>query len=376
MTDTILHLTPACFSERERALIEHGPLTASVFRYDSGVCALRLKNELGELVMLPFQGQQIWSATFGGRDLTMKSMFSQPSATRSYLENYGGFLLHCGATAMGVPAGADTHPLHGELPNAPYQKAWLAAGEDASGAYLALSGEYEHTVAFNDHYVARPEVRLYAGSSIFSISITISNLKKTPMSLMYLAHVNFRPVNYGRLVYSAPCTSEQVRVRRSIPSHVHPPAGYAEFLDELAAHPEKHNVLAPSLAFDPEVVFFIDYLADADGWAHSMQVHPDGSADTDRAPAGSAQPWRPLDLPHPRPGRAGHLPARHRRAGRVSRRTGEGQRPQPRRRRVGPVRHGGRLFGAGCGGEDGRENQRAGIKYSSDHKVSHVTRNM
>ena len=91
MTETILHLTPAFFSERERVLVEHGPLTASAFRYDSGVVALRLKNELGELVMLPFQGQQIWSAEFGGRDLTMKSMFSQPTATRSYLENYGGF---------------------------------------------------------------------------------------------------------------------------------------------------------------------------------------------------------------------------------------------------------------------------------------------
>jgi len=279
MTETILHLTPAFFAERERVLVEHGALTASAFRYASGVAALRLKNECGELIMLPFQGQQIWSAEFGGRNLTMKSMFSQPNATRAYLENYGGFLLHCGVTAMGVPAGADTHPLHGELPNAPYQQASLSAGEDARGAYLALRGEYEHTVAFNDHYVARPEVRLYAGSSRFPISIAIANLKKTPMSLMYLAHVNFRPVDYGRLVYTALCTPEHARVRRSIPSHVHPPAGFAEFLDALAAHPEQHNVLAPGLAFEPEVVFFIDYLADADGWAHTMQVHPDGSAD-------------------------------------------------------------------------------------------------
>jgi len=96
---------------------------------------------------------------------------------------------------------------------------------------------------------------------------------------MYLAHANFRPVDYGRLVYSAPCSPEHVRVRRNIPSHVHPPAGYAEFLDELAAHPEKHNVLAPGLAFEPEVVFYVDYLADAEGWAHTMQVYPDGSAD-------------------------------------------------------------------------------------------------
>ena len=280
MTETIIYLTPAVFTERERLLVEHGSLAASAFRYDSGVAALRLENEAGQLILLPFQGQQIWSAEFGGRNLTMKSMFSQPNATRTYLETYGGFLIHCGATAMGVPAGSDTHPLHGELPNAPYQRAWLVADTDERGAYLALCGEYEHTVAFSTHYIAQPEVRLYAGASLFSVSISISNLKRTPMDLMYLAHANFRPVDYGRLVYSAPCTPETVRVRKSIPSHVHPLPGYTEFLAELAAHPDRHNVLMPGLGFDPEVVFFVDYVADAAGWAHTLQVHPDGSADT------------------------------------------------------------------------------------------------
>jgi hypothetical protein len=122
-------------------------------------------------------------------------------------------------------------------------------------------------------------VKLYAHSSRLLISLTVKNLKRSPMELMYLAHVNFRPVDHGRLVYSAPCTPEHVRVRSSIPSHIRPPAGYREFLQELAAQPEKHNVLSPGLAFDPEVVFFIDYLADQSGWAHSMQLHPDGSAD-------------------------------------------------------------------------------------------------
>ncbi len=109
--------------------------------------------------------------------------------------------------------------------------------------------------------------------------MTVVNLKHTPMEFMYMAHVNFRPVDNGRLVYSAPCTPEHVRVRKSIPSHVQPGPGYREFLEELAVHPERHNVLAPDLTFDPEIVFTIDYLADNDGWAHTMQVHPDGSAD-------------------------------------------------------------------------------------------------
>jgi hypothetical protein len=290
MSDTIIHLTPEMFTTMERPLAECGALSARTFRYPSGVCALRVANELGQLVLLPFQGQQIWSAQFGGRELAMRSMFSQPRPTQAYLETYGAFLVHCGATAMGVPTAYDSHPLHGELPNAPYDRAWLAIGEDARGPYLAVSGEYEHIVAFNHHYIARPEVRLYAGATRFPISMTIHNLKRSPMELMYLAHVNFRPVDNGRLVYSAHCTPEHVRVRKSIPSHVHPPAGYAEFLAELSEHPERHNVLLPGMAFDPEVVFFIDYLAGADGWAHSMQIHPDGSAD--------AIAHRPAELNH------------------------------------------------------------------------------
>ena len=134
MTQTIIHLQPGFFESKERVLVEAGPLSASAFRYDSGVAGLRLKNELGELVMLPFQGQQIWSVEFGGRNLAMRTPFTEPRPTRVYLETYGGFLLHCGATAMGVPTGADTHPLHGELPNAPYQKAWIIAGEDDRGS--------------------------------------------------------------------------------------------------------------------------------------------------------------------------------------------------------------------------------------------------
>lgn len=279
MSNTRFHLNSAQFRSKEMPLVEGGALTASAFRYDTGVEALRLKNEVGELILLPFQGQQVWSAVFHGRNITMKSMFDAPHATRNYLETYGGFNLHCGFTAMGVPAAGDTHPLHGELPNAPYSKAWVVTGEDANGKYIGLGGEYEHTIAFSFHYVAKPLVKLYAGSSVFTIEMEITNLKRTPMEYMYMAHVNFRPVDDGRLVYSAQVNPQSVRVRRSIPSHVRPGPGFVEYLDELAQHPEKHHILKPGMPFDPEVVFLIEYLADQDGWAHSMQIHPDGSAD-------------------------------------------------------------------------------------------------
>lgn len=279
MTNATYYLNSAQFRSKEMPLVVFGSLTASAFLFDTGVEALRLSNELGELVLLPFQGQQVWSANFRGRNITMRSMFDAPHPTRTYLETYGGFHLHCGFTAMGVPAAGDSHPLHGELPNAPYRKAWIVTGEDEKGQYIGLGGEYQHTIAFSFNYVARPLVKLYAASSIFTIEMEITNLKSTPMEYMYMAHVNFGPVDNGRLVYSARVTPETVRVRRSIPSHVKPGPGFVEYIEELAQHPEKHHVLKPGMPFDPEVVFFIDYLADAQGWAHTMQVHPDGTAD-------------------------------------------------------------------------------------------------
>jgi hypothetical protein len=278
-SSSTFHLQPWFFTQKEHTLLEHGSLSASAFRFESGVAAIRLRNELGELVMLPYQGQQIWSAEFGGRNLTMKSMFDEPQPTQTYLETYGAFLIHCGFTSMGVPTAEDSHPLHGELPNACYREACLVVGEDETGPYLALGGRYRHTVAFSYNYVAEPLVTLRADSSRFNISLGVTNLKRTPMEYMYLAHVNFRPVNDGRLIYSAPNSAENIRVRSSIPSHITPGPGYIEFIEELKVNPDRHHVLRPELAFDPEIVFFIDYQQDTDGWAHSLQVHPDGSAD-------------------------------------------------------------------------------------------------
>ena len=270
---TTIYLRPEFFTERERLLARHATLSAYAFRFKSGVCALRIENGLGSLVLLPYQGQQIWSAEFGGRDLTMRSMFPEPRATRRYAETYGGFLLHCGATS------AYRHPGMGELPNAPYQSAHLVVGVADKGPYIGLGGRYQHTVAFATNYVALPLVRLYAGRSSFDVSMTIENLKRTEMELMYLAHINFRPVDNGRLVYSAHPTPEKVRVRPPVRSRGQDRPGYQEFLAALSRRPEKHHVLAPDLIFDPEIVFHVEYEADEDGWAHSMQVHPDGSAD-------------------------------------------------------------------------------------------------
>ena len=272
-----IDLASVQFGEKERLLAEGGGFTISTFRYDSGIAALRVKNRRGEILVLPFKGHQIWRAAFDGRDLTMKSMFTEPVVTTTYLETYGAFFLHCGATAIGAPSAIDRHGLHGELPNAPYQKGWVVI--DEARETCAIIGTYEYTVAFSYHYLATSTYAFGANDTLLDVSLQVDNLKKTPMDLMYLAHANFRPVDNAELIYSAPYTAKAVRVRRSIPAHITPKPGYAEFLAQLADDPIMHHKLTRELAFDPEVAFSIDMTAGADGFAHALLKRPDGTAD-------------------------------------------------------------------------------------------------
>jgi len=281
MLPITINLDKVFFTHKEKFFAENGKLKASLFLFDSGVHGLRIENELGYIIALPYQGQQIWECSFLDRNLTMKSMFKEPVPNVGYLQTYGGFLLHCGATAMGVPSAKDTHPLHGELPNATYQKAWLQLGEDNNGKYIALGGQYHHCVAFNINYLATPNIKVYENSSIIDISMTIENLKKTDMELMYLMHINFRPVDNSEIIYTADYTPEKVMVHANLPSHMQADSDSSKlvkYLNELKLNPELHHVLNPELPYNPEVVFIIKYNEDENGYAHSMQLHPDGYA--------------------------------------------------------------------------------------------------
>jgi hypothetical protein len=272
-----IDLYRSSFEGKERQLATMGAFTVSSFRYDSGIEALRIRNARGEIIVLPFKGQQIWRAAFDGRDLTMKSMFDEPVDTQVYLETYGAFMIHCGLTGVGAPGPSDTHPLHGELPNAPFQTAWLEF--DEAGERLTIGGSYRHTVAFSTNYLATARIGMEADAALLDVSLAVENLKQTSMDLMYLAHANFRPVDHGTLHYTARYDAESVRVRRSVPAHISPKPDYMAFIEQLAEDPLPHHWLDPALAFDPEVVFSIDMLADDDGLAHAMQRHSDGSAD-------------------------------------------------------------------------------------------------
>jgi hypothetical protein len=275
----VIHPQPAHFGDVETVLATAGNLTASTFRYSTGVAALRIRNELGHIVLLPFQGQQIWDAEFLGRRLTMGSIFDEPVPTADYLRTYGAFFIHCGATAMGNPGPQDRHPLHGELPNANYESARLLIGSDGGTPFMALTGTYRHRVAYTYSYVAEPKVRLASGDSRIEAEMSIRNLRHSPMELMYLAHINFRPADGARLVDAVPNDATHIKVRTTLPGGLVQSAEHRALIDAVVKDPASHRRIESGRRIDPELVMTLTYPAAPDGWAHTMQLHPDGSAD-------------------------------------------------------------------------------------------------
>ena len=290
--DTVrIALSKHMFEGKERILAQSGKLTASLFVYETGVRAVRLANEHGYIVVLPYKGQQVWDAFFDGRFLNMETMYQEPRNVAHFLDTYGCFVMHCGALRMGCPGPEDDHPLHGDLPYADYGEAVLELGRDAEGRTMGITGLFDYNRAFGEKYHARPMAKLHESSTLVDISMEIENYSHYPMDLMYMCHVNFRPVEGGRIVQSVGWDKERMKVRTVIPEHVEASPGFVDFLAQLEENPDLTQTIRAEDEYDPEIAFFIESpRVDADGWSHFMQVHPDGSADYIR--------YKPSELDH------------------------------------------------------------------------------
>lgn len=272
-----LPLYPQLWDSTRRTLLESRQFTVHAWTYPSGVKALSLENSRGKLVILPWQGQMIWSAEFDGHDLTMRNMFSQPRPSDTIIGTYGCFMFHSGLLRNGCPGPEDTHALHGEMPCAPMDEAWLESGEDEHGAYLRLGGTCEYVQGFGDHYRASPSVTLRPASGVFEIGMEVLNLAGKAMDLMYMAHMNYAYVEGARL--SQPLGCERTRVRSSVPAHVRPTPAWSDYMAQLSQDPQALEVLDSPALYDPEIVCFFDEVrSDAEGQAHFFLEHPDGAA--------------------------------------------------------------------------------------------------
>lgn len=267
---TKLPLWRALFTEQPRALLENNDFTVTAFRYASGVEGLRVQNSRGHLVILPWLGQMIWDAEFDGRDLTMRNMFSQPKAAKEVVETYGCFAFHSGLLANGCPSPEDTHPLHGEMPCASMDDAWL----ELDGDSLRVAGRYEYVMGFGHHYQAQPTVTLHKESALFDITMSVTNLATVPMPLQYMCHMNYAYVEGATFSQNVP--DEAIQLRKSIPAHVKPTEQWLAFNRRLQQGEATLTTLAEPQFYDPEIVFFADQLDRYTDSPEFRMIAPDG----------------------------------------------------------------------------------------------------
>lgn len=275
-----INLYKEFFTENEKTIFENESLKVSLFKYSTGIEAVKLSNRKGYVTLLPFVGQQIWDMEFLGHNMVMKSIYDEPVVCKDfYGESYGCFLMHCGLTAMGNPTSEDTHTPHGELPIANYKEAYIIIGEDAKGKYISLGGSYFHKRAFEHNYEFTPECRLYEDASTIDMIITFTNHKDLPLEYFYLCHINYRPVDGAKLYYMAK--------HENIIAHHEVPEGYPkELADKTNAYLDKldkdmslvDTIDSTTQSYAPEIVFTCKYDADENGNAYTMQLLPDGFA--------------------------------------------------------------------------------------------------
>ena len=266
-------LLPEAFGPVERSLVAADAGEITGFRYPSGVEALRVRTDRVEMVVLPFTGQQIWRLVVDGEDLTMRTMFDEPLDVPVFGLSYGPFMMHCGLAGMGNPGPADSHPPHGELPLARYGSAFVEAGGDEAGPWLAITGEFVHRVSHTLHYAFVPRITVRLGSPVLELVTVIENRRGTSFDYQYLCHVNWAH-GPGELIQSVPMSGDHFVL--------YPDAGADEITrrltDAFTAEPSASNRLTADDHVVPEYVALTRPLADAGGLAHYLLQRPDGRA--------------------------------------------------------------------------------------------------
>ena len=266
-----LNLQKNFFSETKKELISYGTFKINAFRYSSGVEALEVENSRCSFIFTPFKGQQIWHFKVDGEEVSMKTTVKEPTDSTVYLKNYGGFLYHCGVTSFGAPD--SEHPHHGEIPNEIYRSAYISCGEDSKGRYILLGGELYHDTAFVRKYKFSPEIKLYENSTVFKITVNLENQRAYPMEYMYLCHINFRPIDGAKLIYSAPATPENIKVYRATGTKE-----LDDYMDALEKNPSLMDEVGhKGEIYDPEICFGIKYKGDENGRAYTLQDTKDGA---------------------------------------------------------------------------------------------------
>lgn len=268
---TIITLMPEQFDHYSQELLRNEHFTVNSYKFSSGIEAITIKNDRGFVTILPFYGQMIWDAEFDGVSLKMSNMFSEPQYGHDITDTYGCFAFHSGLLSNGCPSAEDTHIMHGEMSCAKMNKAWL----EIEGDIISLCGAREYVKGFGDHYMAKPSVTLIAGQSFFDIHMEVTNLGSVAMPLQYMCHLNYAYIDDATFEQNIP--SDAFQLRQTIPAHVKPTEQWLNYTKKLSDNPSHFSKLNEPQFYDPEIVFFVDNIAQYTDKAEFFMKSPNGN---------------------------------------------------------------------------------------------------
>lgn len=243
------------FCEKERILFKSDGLEVTAFKYDTGVEALRIVNNKGYIIVLPWYGQMIWDANFDDLDLKLDSFFRKPYPSSNITGTYGCFAFHSGLLANGCPGPEDNHPLHGEFPCTGILETWLEIRDE----HISIIGTHEYLEGFGHHYRAQPSITMKKNCSLLKIDMAVTNLSNIlQMPLQYMCHINYR--FFEGAVFSQNIPDTAFILRQSIPEHVRPTQQWLDFNSRILSGDIKLEGTAHAELYDPEIVSFADYV--------------------------------------------------------------------------------------------------------------------
>jgi len=235
------------FGETERLIASTHDISIHSFRYSSGVEALGIAIGRSNITWLPYLGSEIWDWTIDGTSQKFTGFMDEPAYGRTFRQNYGAFLIHCGLLAMGNPTEHDTHPQHGEIPISQPRSSWIEIDVNNDEYPIALASQFRMHEPFKASYLFTPVVRIHASGTKMMVDGTLENMAKTPLHYQYLAHINFAYPKQGTLDYSiGNFTQQEVEILQDV-------------IPGVVSQPEKMRTLDESMEYDPELVAIINH---------------------------------------------------------------------------------------------------------------------
>lgn len=282
---SVIQLFPFFFTDREQEIYSDDQFVITLFRYPSGVEAIKVKNSLGSIVVLPYLGQMIWEANFYGQSIGLRSKYTQPKKqVKDFFETDGCYLMHCGPRRI-CEFDNKYGLVLGELPLAEYDRAYIILDEDEKGRFAAVSGKYEYNRHRGDQYIAEPITRVYADSSVLKVTMKITNTSGYPLDYMYLFHTNSPARDGGRFVQPLRWNKDDMSMFVPLTEDDLCPDA-KEIFREFQKDPIALQQLSYGTDYLPEFCLHLNNpIADEDGMYHFMQVDPSGYADYTGVPA-------------------------------------------------------------------------------------------